>query len=102
LPTLSEDEPMTRVEWPSLPKTIADELAEQGETGMGFQVVSVRLADGRTFDRVAVIQCELVAEVYGYDSIPFDPSLVIGATVTHDKWRFKGLESTDDSRGRRR
>ena len=78
-----------------LPEAIAVELAGQLETGMGYQVVSVQLADGRTFDRVAVIG-DIVGEVYGYDAIPFDPSLVRRATVTHDKWRFQGAEEPLD------
>ena len=56
---------------------------------MGYQVATVRLADGRTFDRVAIIQCEIVGDVFGLECAPFDTRTVVEATVTHDKWPFR-------------
>jgi hypothetical protein len=70
-----------------LPEEFADVLAAQPETGMGYWVASVRLRDGRRFDRV-VINGGLVTQVHGFSDVPFQPSQVVELWVTHDKWNF--------------
>ena len=57
----------------------------QGETGMGYQVVSVILQDGRKFDQVVIVS-EYITKVRGYKDIPFQESDIIEIKVTHDKW----------------
>jgi len=66
----------------------ADYLVNQPETGMGYWVVSVTLKDGRSYDRV-VVNGGLVTQVYGEDTVPFDPDDIVDIKVTHDKWEFQ-------------
>jgi hypothetical protein len=49
---------------------------------MGYQVVTVHLADGRTFDDVTVVE-GLVADVPGYTKIPFSEAEIVDLVVTH-------------------
>jgi hypothetical protein len=72
-----------------LPEKWAHWLAGQPETGMGYQVVDVTLSDGSIIRDVAVVQSELIAEVRGHESIPFDPTLVIDMRLTHNRWQFR-------------
>ncbi len=75
-----------------LSKMWVDHLAHQGETGMGCQVVTVILKDGRRIERVVVIQSELVSSIYGRrngDDIPFTNEDITDIVVTHDKWDFQ-------------
>jgi hypothetical protein len=68
-----------------LSKKWAPILLAQGETGMGYQVVSVILQDGRKFDQVVIVS-EYITKVRGYKDIPFQESDIIEIKVTHDKW----------------
>lgn len=70
-----------------VPDEWIDFLVAQPETGMGYWIVWVRLADGRSFDRV-VVNGGLVTQVYGFDAVPFEPKEIVEMRVTHDKWRF--------------
>lgn len=65
----------------------AAELASKPETGMGYQVVSVVLKGGRTFDRVVVVEGH-ITEVRGYKDIPFTEYQIDQIILTHDKWDF--------------
>ena len=67
--------------------TLAAKLAAEPETGMGYQVVTVILKDGRRFDQVVAIQ-GAIAEVRGRDDIPFREEDISELIVTHDKWNF--------------
>lgn len=62
-------------------------LASEPETGMGYQIVSVVLEDGRRFDQVVVIEGR-VSQVRGHREIPFDSDQIASLVVTHDKWSF--------------
>lgn len=68
------------------------ELASKPETGMGYQVVSVILQDGRRFDQTAVVQ-GIIAEVRGLDEIPFTEDQIAQIILTHDKWDFNAARS---------
>jgi len=70
-----------------VPDEWVDYLVAQPETGMGYWVVSVRLNDGRSFDRV-VVNGGLVTQVYGHDGVPFEPEEIVEMRVTHDRWKF--------------
>jgi len=70
-----------------LPDHWAEYLTSQPESGMGYWIVSVRLADGRQFDRV-VINGGVVTQVYGHNSVPFDADQITELWVTHDRWQF--------------
>ena len=53
-----------------IPTDFAARLKEASETGLGYQVVSVELKNGNSFDQVATSE-GYVIEVRGYDEIPF-------------------------------
>jgi hypothetical protein len=72
-----------------LPQNWASFLAHQPETGMGYQVVAVTLRDGRRIEDVAIVGSLTIAEVRGYESIPFAPADILAVEVTHRKWPFR-------------
>ncbi len=63
------------------------ELVSKPETGMGYQVISVILKDGRKFDQAVVIEGQ-VTEVRGYDDVPFCEDQIAEIILTHEKWNF--------------
>jgi len=63
------------------------ELASKPETGMGYQVGSVVLKDGRKFNQVAIVE-GIVAEIRGLKDIPFNEDDISQIILTHDKWNF--------------
>jgi hypothetical protein len=65
----------------------AAKLLSQPETGMGYQVVTVVLKDGRKFPQVAVVQGQ-IAQIRGRKDIPFREEDIAELVVTHDKWNF--------------
>jgi hypothetical protein len=62
----------------------AKELVSQPETGMGFQVVSVWLKDGRRFDHVLIVE-GCITRIKGLERIPFTEDQIGKIVVTHDK-----------------
>lgn len=66
-----------------LSKKWADVLARERETGMGYQIVSIFLADGRRYDGVTVVG-GMVSKVAGSTSIPFAEEDIERIVVTHD------------------
>lgn len=70
-----------------LSKKWASELASKPETGMGYQVVSIVLKDGRQFNQVAVVDGR-ITKVRGCKEIPFTEDLISQIILTHDKWDF--------------
>lgn len=71
-----------------IPGSFVDLLKGAGETGMGYQVVSVQLRDGRTFDQVVTSECCII-EVRGHKEIPFAPEDVAAVNVNHKHWNFR-------------
>ena len=65
----------------------AAELASKPETGMGYQVVTVVLKDGKRFDQVVVVQGQ-VSGMRGRKDIPFGEGDIAEIILTHDKWNF--------------
>lgn len=65
----------------------ATELASKPETGMGYQVVTIILKDGRRFDQVVVVQGR-VSGIRGRKDIPFTEDEITEIILTHDKWNF--------------
>ena len=65
----------------------ATELASKPETGMGYQVVSVVLNDGKKFDQVAIVEGR-ITEIRGRTDIPFAENDIAEIILTHDKWNF--------------
>ena len=58
-------------------------LVRQPETGMGYQIATVVLSDGRRFDDV-LIQEGLITRIKGLTEIPFTESEIVDIIVTGD------------------
>jgi hypothetical protein len=71
-----------------IPSGFVDGLKRVKETGIGYQVVSVELKDGRSFDQVATSE-GCIIEVRGYKEIPFAPDDVSSVKVNHKRWNFR-------------
>lgn len=71
-----------------IPEACLDQLTRSEETGIGYQIVSVQLKDGRCFDQVVVSECCII-EVRGYAEIPFAPEDVASISVNHKRWNFR-------------
>jgi hypothetical protein len=63
------------------------ELAAKPETGMGYQVVTVVLRDGRKFEQVVVVEGS-ITQIRRFQDIPFVEDEISQIIVTHDKWDF--------------
>jgi hypothetical protein len=72
----------------SIPRECVDYLKRDKETGIGYQVVSVNLKDGRCFDQVVASE-GCIIQVRGYEEIPFTPEEVISVSVNHRRWNFR-------------
>ena len=72
--------------FPQLPEKWAAFLSQKPETGMGYQVVSVVLEDGRKFDQVVISGCAYLTRVRGYKGIPFSEFEIKDIKLTHKKW----------------
>ena len=72
----------------TIPRMFADHLKQAQETGIGYQVVSVELRDGRTFAQVVTSE-GCVIEVRGYEEIPFAPDDVASVSINHKRWNFR-------------
>jgi hypothetical protein len=71
-----------------IPQACLDHLTRGGETGIGYQVISVELKDGRCFDQVIASE-GCIIEVRGYKEIPFTPDEVASVSVNHKRWNFR-------------
>jgi hypothetical protein len=54
---------------------------------MGYQVATIILRDGRSFDQ-ALIVGGLISRLRGRPDIPFKEEDIADIVVTHDKWDF--------------
>ena len=59
-------------------------LLAQPETGMGYQIASVFLHDGRRFDHVTITQ-GVITQVGGKKEIPFKEEDIADIRVTHSR-----------------
>jgi len=71
-----------------IPQACLDDLKRVGETGIGYQVVSVELKDGRFFDQVVASE-GCIIEVRGHEAIPFAPEEVESVVINHKRWNFR-------------
>jgi len=71
-----------------VPQQCLVHLKQAAETGVGYQIVSVQLKDGRCFDQ-AVVSEGCIIEVRGYDVIPFSPDDISSVSVNHKRWNFR-------------
>jgi hypothetical protein len=72
-----------------IPSGLVDHLKRAGETGIGYQVASVELQDGRKFDQVVTSEGHII-EVRGFEEIPFSAEEVASINVNHKHWNFRG------------
>jgi len=61
----------------------ANALTRERETGMGYQVVSIFLKDGRRYDGVVIVG-GTIGQVAGSTSLPFVEEDIARIVVTHD------------------
>jgi hypothetical protein len=57
-------------------------LRAQPETGMGFQIATVKLLDGREFQRVRIVEGQITA-VGGSTNVPFSDADIADIVVDH-------------------
>lgn len=70
-----------------LPQKWLVDLVEKPETGMGYQIVTVSLRDGRQFKQVVVVDGR-ITQIRGLIGIPFAQEEIADVLLTHDKWDF--------------
>lgn len=73
----------------TLPTAWSQFLATKPETGMGYQVVTITLRDGRRVEDVAIIESSIIGEVRGQVDIPFEPDDIAAVELTHRRWKFR-------------
>ena len=71
-----------------IPARFVDHLKRDEETGIGYQVVSVDLIDGRSFDQVATSE-GCIVEVRGFKEIPFAAEDIASVSINHKRWNFR-------------
>jgi hypothetical protein len=72
----------------SLSKKWTEYLLSQPETGMGYQVVTIKTRDGKIFPQ-AVVDSGYLSRIRGLREIPFTEEEIEEITVTHHKWDWK-------------
>jgi hypothetical protein len=60
-------------------------LSWKPETGMGYQVATIVLKDGRRFDQVVILEGK-VGKIRGRQDVPFTEEDIAEIILTHDKW----------------
>lgn len=68
----------------SLSDKWASVLRDQRESGMGYQICTVMLRDGRHVERVVIVG-GTVTEVAGDKVVPFTEDQIVDIRVTHGK-----------------
>ena|ERR1700730_18587984 len=71
-----------------IPSESIDQLKREKETGIGYQVVSVKLKDGRCFEQVVASE-GCIIQVRGHKDVPFAPDEVESVRVNHKHWNFR-------------
>ena len=71
-----------------IPSRFVDRLKKAEETGIGYQVVGIKLKDGRSFEQVAVSD-GCIIEVRGHHNIPFAAEDVASLAINHKDWNFR-------------
>lgn len=72
---------------PLAPETI-DQLKQEKETGLGYQVVAVELKDGRRYEQVVISEGCIIA-VRGHYDVPFTFDEIETVGVNHKRWNFR-------------
>jgi hypothetical protein len=76
-----------------VPSESADLLKREKETGLGYQVVSVKLKDGRRHEQ-AVASEGCIIQVRGYENVPFRANELESVRVNHKRWNFRDSSHT--------
>jgi hypothetical protein len=71
-----------------IPRDCVDSLKRDEETGIGYQIVSVKLKDGRSFEQ-GVTSEGCIIQVRGYKDVPFAPDEIASVNVNHRPWNFR-------------
>jgi hypothetical protein len=71
-----------------IPTASISQLKRQRETGLGYQLVSVQLKDGRHFEQAVASEGCIIA-VRGFSDVPFAPEEVEHVAVSHESWNFR-------------
>lgn len=71
-----------------LSKKWAQDLTAKPETGMGYQIASIRLHNGTRYDQV-VINSGFITRIRNFDKIPFEEKDIDQIIITHDKWNWR-------------
>jgi len=71
-----------------LPQKFIDELILKSETGMGYQIATVVLNNGRQYQQVVILECHVITSIKGLDNIPFSSDEIAQIILTHAKWDF--------------
>ena len=64
------------------------ELAKMPETGMGYQIASITLKNGKKFNQAVIIEGN-ITQLRGCKDIPFNEDQIEKIIITHDKWNFR-------------
>jgi hypothetical protein len=68
----------------SLSDRWASRLISQPETGMGYQIVTLVLKDGRRFDQVTIVG-GTITKIDGHSLAPFKDEDIADIVVTHGR-----------------
>jgi hypothetical protein len=64
----------------------AQELVSNPETGMGYQIATVYLKNGKRIDQVMIVEGRITS-IMDDPNIPFAEADIDRIAVTHDKWK---------------
>jgi hypothetical protein len=79
-----------------IPAETALDLKNAAQTGPGYQIVSVELTDGRTFDPAVVSEGHVI-QVRGFNEVPFAPQDVARVMLSHRRWNFRRDRPTSEA-----
>jgi hypothetical protein len=71
-----------------IPPEVAKALKKAAQTGPGYQIASVQLTDGRTFDPAVVSEGHVI-QVRGFAEVPFAPDDVASVELSRKRWNFR-------------
>ena len=65
-----------------------DFLVSQGETGMGYQACTIKLADRREFKQT-IVDSGYITRIKDVEGVPFVEDEIEEIIVTHEKWDWR-------------
>lgn len=66
-----------------LSERLIERLRNQSESGMGYQVATVKTYGGKCYQNVLITGRNTVSGIYGYERLPFDVDDILDIEVTH-------------------